>query len=74
MLSVDDLKDAARLRYVALRDPEKVEYVCRAALLLRSLEYVDGKCPGCGYTKEQKGHLWQCDIAQALDMIEGMIR
>jgi hypothetical protein len=76
-LDTKHLNDAAKLRYIILLDPEKVEYVCRAALLLRDLEYVNAFCPVCkGATPVLPGggHQRQCDLAGALDMLDNMLK
>lgn len=74
MTNANMLVRARAIREGVVGHPGAIEYLARAALLLHEVEVVDGKCPLCGgqWRKDGKFHSWQCDIGQALDMLDEM--
>jgi hypothetical protein len=73
-MNADMFGRARAIRESVAGHPGAIEYLARAALLLHDIETVDGKCPLCGGQRREDGkfHSWQCDVGQALDMLDGM--
>jgi hypothetical protein len=65
------LEEAREIRMRVFRDGDAIEYLARAALLLRDLEFdADGLCHFCMAPSDSGKHSWQCDMAGALDTLD----
>jgi hypothetical protein len=65
-----DLEAAREIRMRVSGDGDAIEYIARAALLLRDIESAVTRCPLCDGDMPG-GHRWQCDFADALDTLDG---
>lgn len=70
-----DIWGAKAIREAIASDPVKTEYICRVALLLYDIDraMIGTPCPLCrGIIPE--AHSWQCDFANALDMLDNYVK